>query len=80
MTRTKTAGSAPLTAKDADKDDDEILTIEDVAEILKVPVGTVRKWRSARIGPKGFRVGKYVRFRRSSVDLFIEQREAAQDF
>jgi excisionase family DNA binding protein len=54
----------------------EILTIQEVAELLKVPVGTVRKWRSEGMGPQGFRVGKHVRYRRSSVDLFIAEREA----
>ena len=70
-----------MITRGAKSEDDEILTVEDVAKILKVPVGTIRKWRSEKTGPKGFRVGKYVRFRRSSVDLFIEEREAvAQDY
>jgi excisionase family DNA binding protein len=56
---------------------DELLTITEVAEILKVPVATLRKWRSARSGPEGFRIGKYVRFRRSSVDRFVNASEAA---
>jgi excisionase family DNA binding protein len=54
---------------------DEILTIDEVAQLLKVPVGTLRKWRSAGEGPEGFRLGKYVRFRRSSVDRFVSDKE-----
>ena len=54
---------------------DELLTIGEVAEILKVPVGTIRKWRSEGEGPEGFRVGKHVRFRRSAVARFIAARE-----
>ena len=77
MTRMKISETAPAIARGA-KSDDEILTVEEVAEILKVSVGTIRKWRSEGAGPKGFRVGKYVRFRRSSVDLFIQEREAAE--
>ena len=69
-----------MTTKDAHADNDEILTIEEVSEILKVPTGTIRKWRTERMGPRGFRVGKYVRFRRSSVELFITEREAEQDY
>ncbi|MEU4239656.1 helix-turn-helix domain-containing protein [Actinoplanes sp. NPDC026619] len=60
------------------KADDELLTIEEVAAIFKVPVATVRKWRNNREGPDGFRVGKYVRYRRSVVDEFIAKRERLQ--
>jgi excisionase family DNA binding protein len=56
---------------------DELLTIDEVAAMLKVPVGTLRKWRSAGSGPEGFRIGKYIRFRRSSVDRFIVELEAS---
>ena len=58
---------------------DELLTVDEVAHIFKVPVGTIRKWRSAREGPHAFRVGKYLRFRRSAVDQYISQREKAED-
>ncbi|MBM2621830.1 helix-turn-helix domain-containing protein [Actinoplanes sp. LDG1-06] len=60
------------------KAEDELLTVEEVATMLKVPVGTVRTWRSNREGPPGFRVGKYVRYRRSVVEEFIAQRERMQ--
>ncbi|MFI7598203.1 helix-turn-helix domain-containing protein [Actinoplanes sp. NPDC049681] len=56
----------------------ELLTLEEVAEIFRVPPATVRKWRSNREGPLGFRVGKYVRFRRSQVDKFIADMEERQ--
>lgn len=45
---------------------------EAVAAYLGVPVATVRAWRVAGIGPRGFRVGKHVRYRRSDVDGWIE--------
>lgn len=64
-------------AEGKDRTGDELLSICEVAAILKVPVTTLRKWRSAGNGPRGFRLGKYVRFRRSSVDRFISDREAA---
>jgi excisionase family DNA binding protein len=57
---------------------DELLTLDEVAEILRVPPATVRKWRNNRDGPLGFRVGKYVRYRRSQVDKFIADMEARQ--
>ncbi|MFI6074039.1 helix-turn-helix domain-containing protein [Actinoplanes sp. NPDC051343] len=58
---------------------DELLTIDEVAQMLRVPVGTIRKWRSAREGPPAFRVGKYLRFRRSAVETYITERERAED-
>jgi len=57
---------------------DELMTLEEVAEVFRVPPATVRKWRSNRDGPSGFRVGKYVRFRRSEVDKFIKKMEDRQ--
>jgi len=54
---------------------DDLLTTEEVAEIFRVPVATIRKWRNERTGPPGFRVGKYVRYRRSAVDLYISDLE-----
>ena len=57
---------------------EELLTLEEVAQIFRVPPATVRKWRNNREGPLGFRVGKYVRFRRSQVDKFIADMEARQ--
>lgn len=56
----------------------DLLTTEEVAEILRVPVATVRKWRSEGVGPRGFRIGKYVRYRRSAVEIFIEDRESTE--
>jgi excisionase family DNA binding protein len=60
---------------------DELLTLQEVAEVFKVPVSTLRKWRTSGTGPTGFRVGKYVRFRRSAVEQFIADQEAkAEDY
>ncbi len=58
---------------------EEILTLDDVANLLKVPVATLRKWRVARTGPAAFRLGKYVRYKRSSIDQFIAEQEAKED-
>lgn len=60
-------------------DADEILTLDEVAQILKVPVGTLRKWRTNGEGPKGFRAGKYVRYRRSAVEQFITEQEGKEN-
>ena len=54
---------------------DELLTCKELAELLKVPVSTVYRWRYLGVGPRGIRVsGKHVRYRRSDVEAFLEER------
>ena len=55
---------------------ERLLTVEDLAEYLGVPVATLYAWRYRRQGPPGFRVGRHVHFRRSDVDDWIEDRIA----
>ena len=43
---------------------DELLTIDEVAEMLRVPIGTLRYWRHLGAGPHSFKVGRWVRYRR----------------
>lgn len=58
--------------------DQEFLTIGELAEYLKVPEETVRSWRHRDTGPRGVRLGKHVRYRRSDVDAWIAERSLAQ--
>jgi len=60
--------------------DDKILTLDEVAQILKVSVGTLRTWRTKGGGPKGFRAGKYVRYRRSAVEQFITEQKGKENY
>ena len=53
---------------------DRLLTVEDLADYLDVPVATVYAWRYRRQGPPGFRVGRHLRFRWSDVERWIEDR------
>jgi len=52
---------------------DDNLTGAEVAEMARAPVSTVRYWRHIGYGPKGFRVGKRVLYRRSDVEAWLEQ-------
>lgn len=49
-----------------------LLTVEQLAARLQVPVGTVRKWRAQGTGPKGIRVGRFVRYRPADVDAWLD--------
>lgn len=51
-----------------------ILTPEDLSAHFQVPLKTVYVWNSKGTGPRFFRVGKYVRYRQSDVDAWIEAR------
>ncbi|MDQ2707313.1 MAG: helix-turn-helix domain-containing protein [Actinomycetota bacterium] len=42
-------------------------SIQDVAEYLQIPVKTLYQWRCQGIGPKGRRVGRYVRYHPQAV-------------
>lgn len=50
----------------------DLLTIEEVGAILRVPPATVRYCRQLGIGPNGFRVGRHVRYRRSDVIAWLD--------
>jgi excisionase family DNA binding protein len=54
----------------------KLLTIDDVADLLGVPKGTVYQWRTKGYGPLGRRIGKYVRYRPEDVDTWIERQGA----
>jgi excisionase family DNA binding protein len=51
----------------------EFLTLAELAEMLRVPVPTIYKWRHLNEGPRGIRVGRHVRYRRSDVEAWLEQ-------
>jgi excisionase family DNA binding protein len=55
----------------------KLLTIDDLADCLGVPKGTLYQWRTKGYGPTGIRVGKYVRYRPDDVENWIDQQGAA---
>lgn len=48
---------------------ERLVTPEELAETLGIEVETLYKWRLRGYGPKGFRIGKYLRWRPSVVDV-----------
>lgn len=63
----------PLTTADAGKNPDRLLTVQDLAAYLEVPVKTIYTWRHRNAGPRGFRVGKHLRFRWSEVERWLAE-------
>lgn len=50
-------------------------TVEDVSVFLGVPVKTLYQWRTKGYGPKGVRIGKYVRYRSEDVLAWVTDRD-----
>lgn len=52
---------------------DELLTQREVAEMLKVAVRTLERWRQDGSGPPFVRVGpRAIRYRRTAVEQWLE--------
>jgi predicted DNA-binding transcriptional regulator AlpA len=52
---------------------DERLTMKEVANVVRVPVATLRYWRHLGSGPRSFRIGRGVRYWRAEVLHWLEQ-------
>lgn len=65
-------GEAPQPPSVAER----LLSVEELADYLEVPVKTIYTWRHRNTGPKGFRVGKHVRFRWRDVQAWVALRIA----
>ncbi|WP_274558565.1 helix-turn-helix domain-containing protein [Streptomyces spiramyceticus] len=51
---------------------DRYLTPVDLADLLGVPLETVYQWRRKRIGPRGFRVGRHLRYDPEDVRVWVD--------
>lgn len=49
-----------------------MLSIDELAEFLGVPRKTIIQWRYMRIGPRGYKFGRHVRYRMSDVEKWME--------
>jgi predicted DNA-binding transcriptional regulator AlpA len=56
---------------------DRYLTPDDIAEMFEVPLETVYQWRKKRTGPRGFRIGKHLRYDPADVRAYVDQRKHA---
>ncbi len=59
-----------------------LLGIEEVAQILGLPKATLYRWHSLStpetpIGPRAFRVGRYLRYTLGDVSSYIEGRRSS---
>ncbi len=52
--------------------DDRLLTLNQVAEYLGVPIATLYQWRHRGEGPRGIKVGGHVRVRESELERYLD--------
>lgn len=48
------------------------LTLEEIANDLRLPLSTIYQWRTVGRGPKGIKVGKHVRVSRREYDAWLQ--------
>jgi excisionase family DNA binding protein len=53
----------------------DLLKTDEVAEMLRVPVSTVRYWRTKNEGPRWARVGRRITYRRQDVEQWWERQQ-----
>lgn len=54
-----------------------LLTIDEVSDLIRVPVATLRYWRHGGEGPASFTVGRRVMYRREDVEAWLDDQYAA---
>ena len=57
-------------------DENRLLSATELADYLAVPVATLYAWRYRGEGPPAMRVGRYLRYRWSDVQRWLELRAA----
>lgn len=55
---------------------DKLFTPEDLSEFLAVPVATLYQWRHRRVGPRGFSIGRHVRYTQAEVERWLDEQVA----
>lgn len=73
--RTGAKGASGTDGLDMDEPSnlDRLMTVEEVAEYLCIPVNTLYQWRHKGTGPTAFRVGRYLRYDPSDVRSWLRE-------
>lgn len=54
----------------------QLITIDQLADMCQVSRRTVEKWNRTKTGPQPIRIGKYTRYRPSAVDAWLKKKAA----
>lgn len=52
---------------------DDMLTLQEACDLLRLPEGTLRYWRHIGAGPKSFKVGRHVRYWKTDLLLWLSE-------
>jgi excisionase family DNA binding protein len=55
-----------------------LLRPDEVARLLDVPLRTIYRWRSQHNGPRGYRVGRHVRYGVDDIERWLEDHRDPQ--
>lgn len=55
---------------------DQLLTIDQLAEMCQVSRSTVVDWNRKKTGPRSIRIGKYTRYQPADVAAWLEAKSA----
>lgn len=53
----------------------ELMTLTEVAALVRVPPATLRYWRHLDIGPQSFKIGRHVRYERQLVIRWLREQQ-----
>lgn len=53
----------------------ELLTTDEVAELIRVDISTLKRWRAAGKGPSYIRIGEdKILYRRATIETWLDER------
>ncbi|HLM63875.1 MAG TPA: helix-turn-helix domain-containing protein [Acidimicrobiales bacterium] len=52
---------------------DGLISTDELAAFLVLPVKTLRQWRYLGVGPKAYRVGRHLRYRPAEVRRWLDE-------
>jgi excisionase family DNA binding protein len=52
---------------------DRLLTMDEVSDLLRTPVPTLRFWRHRGTGPTSLKIGRRVMYRGADLDAWLER-------
>lgn len=53
-----------------------LISAEELAEQLQIPVTTLYQWRHRGVGPRSMRLGRFLRFDQRDVDRWLEAQKS----
>jgi predicted DNA-binding transcriptional regulator AlpA len=68
-----TRAAAAGTSRGEPKPGERLWTVGDTAAWLGVPVATLYQWRTRHLGPRAYRVGRYLRYDPADVRAWLDE-------